>query len=1245
MSRFLQKSRALRWLKKFLIIFAAVILTTILLISAAVIFLPAAVSTQTAHQLIESQVSKVLARDARIKALDWSWKNGLVIQGFSIPDSPHYSENQIIYIDEIKVKPDIKKMIRRIACLEIEVSGLNVRIIKNPDASLNIDSLGKKPASGDLSPALPGEEKKEDEKKQDEKKDAKETPPAKSFALSIDIFARIRLSDINLSYDDRIKKERYAISDLEFTLDAPSVKTAPMTLALAADIKINDQNIPRSTLTANVKNLFDADGAFAINALTAALDADLPGIIARIRADMAASEIRADVQMDLARIASVFQPLIPAFPTPSDIGGTLSLNVKTNTDPNAPLAFDARLTGSALQVSGAVLDGKSIGPGNLNFNLQGTLDLKAEQLALASGDITLLENSHLHASGQIDHIKNDAKDVRLSISPLYLDVDELAAFARPFLPAMLVLTHPADRADISLHELTLSGQIPKGGMEVLINDLKISLPEFILKNQQTGDPALRMSGTQLELDELTARLLDFFPESASMKLSLGIDDLLSGDKQTGISVSGIRLDSLKAGAVHLLKTETSQLKIQGDFSLENHLQIGQILLPDLAKIAAISQSLWIQANLEPNGTFGASLDHFDVETPELSVLKKDIGPVQTGLKIHLALDKMDVKTLEPLQIDVKNLLARLDFEKALSLIVQAGAMDTGNKSFNADLKINSDLSALLEKISSNLIPEISGAGNLTIDAHAAGRRPRPEEIEKLKSRHFSDNLSFIDQARFYISLDAARFAIPQTNGPGIIIGRVDATPLLSYDLTGATGIGRINAQVKAGDITGLPGITPDAPVSVSFSLSGGHEFAKVLDLHPSVSLVPSDTKASIDIIINGLDQALSRSPMPAPPLWLADLSGGIKAHAFVPDCKKLKNMGVPGLSTIDLSGQIDAGLEVHLKANESLNSELFLRVQDMNLGLADTMKAESIRTHLEFSKAYRIVSAAQSQLLAAGSGLSDDVMDSPLASGLFSGNRNISNHIRQVHERMNPDPALSIEKADILGAPFPLVLGESIIMLNFKNGLPQLDYFQVNLLGGTANGSISLVPDPLEYGNQTNNLPKFHANTALNFSGINFAEIFPQAFSKDNLKEADLSGLLYADFPITDQLQDILENAEIRIEFTRIGARALERILYALDPYETNEAMAAQRRLLKAGFPKQIRLDIRDGFLSLKGDVVIKGVTIALPAIRRLNLAQIPGMARFQGRLSGLTPVLSILQKLSAEKIVINRQTNVVSFE
>ncbi len=228
-----------------------------------------------------------------------------------------------------------------------------------------------------------------------------------------------------------------------------------------------------------------------------------------------------------------------------------------------------------------------------------------------------------------------------------------------------------------------------------------------------------------------------------------------------------------------------------------------------------------------------------------------------------------------------------------------------------------------------------------------------------------------------------------------------------------------------------------------------------------------------------------------------------------------------------------------------------------------------------------------------------------------------------------------------------------MVMLNLDDGLPNMDYFQFNLLGGTINGSIALLnkkPNEQNKPDEQNHEPnhridQFNVNTSLTFSGINTAQIFPRAFSKDDYSKADISGALYADIPVTAQVQTLLENMAVTVEFTRIGSMALERMLYALDPYENNEAIVSQRLLLKTGSPKNIRLDIKDGFMSLRGKVAVKGFEISLPAIRRLNIALIPGMDKFEDRLAGLLPVIAMLQKISAEHIVINKQTNTITFE
>ncbi len=220
----------------------------------------------------------------------------------------------------------------------------------------------------------------------------------------------------------------------------------PVTLSIGADVQVNDQKIPRSTVNASIKNLFDAQEKLNIKGIIAGLDAELPGINAEVNADMKSAQVKSNIKIDLKSVMAVAAPLIPKFPSPSDISGLIEFTGSAGTNPENPLAFDAHLTGSDLEVSGQVIKEKSIGPGKFSVHLTGIIDLQAEQLDLNTGDIHILENSHIHASGQVEQLKQDDKTIHLKMSDLYLDVDELNSFARPFIPKTIEIKHPDQKS-------------------------------------------------------------------------------------------------------------------------------------------------------------------------------------------------------------------------------------------------------------------------------------------------------------------------------------------------------------------------------------------------------------------------------------------------------------------------------------------------------------------------------------------------------------------------------------------------------------------------------------------------------------------------------------------------------------------------------------------------------------------------------------------------------------------------------
>jgi len=909
-------------------------------------------------------------------------------------------------------------------------------------------------------------------------------------------------------------------------------------------------------------------------------------------------------------------------------------------------AFDATLSGSEIAVSGKVIGEKSIGPGNFSVHLNGIMDLQTEKLDLTTGTIHILDNSHINISGQVEDIKQDDKKIHFAVSPLYLDVNELTSFAKAFIPPSLEINHSNAKSEISLKELRFDGQLPKGQAEVMMEELKINLPEIILKDKTGNDMMVQVSDTRIILEKFTAHLIDLFPASADLNLSFAIDKidkLLKGNAPKSISISNINLDQFDVNIANLIKADTSKFKIAGKITLDNHLHIEQILLPDLVEVSNLDQSLNVTASICNDEKFIASLDHLDVTVKNVDVLKKGISPINTGMDIHLAFDDVFLKKVPPINADIKNFIADLRLDDAIAATLTANAIDTANTSFNTDINIKSDLKALTGKIPAKFLPGISGSGNLNISLNTTGRRPKKNEITALKKKQLTDNLSFIDQLNFNVNIVNGAVEISKTGQNPIKAESIFGSPLLSYNFSGKTGKGDIASLININSIQGLPGIDSDTPISAKFLIDANHDYAATIELNQSLSVAPAGIQENIHFTIDGLDQIITQSPMPQIPVWLSKIGAEFNAGIQLPDCKTLKQLGLPGLSEIDLKGLLAAGLAFNLIPDQSVDASMSLKVKEVNFSKPNTVSVENIDANIDFSKSYLIQSAKQAQAASVSSGLSLNIFEAAGQPFLFVQNSDTYRRIRLIHERMNPKPALSFEKVNVLTAPFPLIIDESMVMLNLDDGLPNMDYFQLNLLGGTINGSIALLNKKSDETNHQNN--QFNVNTALTFSAINTAQIFPRAFSKDDYSKADISGALYADIPVTAQVQTLLENMAVTVEFTRIGSRALERMLYALDPYESNEAIVSQRLLLKTGSPKKIRLDIKDGFLSLRGKVAVKGFEISLPAIRRLNIALIPGKEKFEDRLAGLLPVIAMLQKISAEHIVYNKQANTITFE
>jgi hypothetical protein len=104
------------------------------------------------------------------------------------------------------------------------------------------------------------------------------------------------------------------------------------------------------------------------------------------------------------------------------------------------------------------------------------------------------------------------------------------------------------------------------------------------------------------------------------------------------------------------------------------------------------------------------------------------------------------------------------------------------------------------------------------------------------------------------------------------------------------------------------------------------------------------------------------------------------------------------------------------------------------------------------------------------------------------------------------------------------------------------------------------------------------------------------------------------------------------------SAKSFDRALASFDPYERNEAIMAQRKLLRHGQLQGVELQAADGALALSGKVKVEGVSIALPKIDRLRLAELPLQKELAPLLSAISAARPPLEFLRADTIAIDAQ-------
>jgi len=712
-------------------------------------------------------------------------------------------------------------------------------------------------------------------------------------------------------------------------------------------------------------------------------------------------------------------------------------------------------------------------------------------------------------------------------------------------------------------------------------------------------------------------------------------------KDRAISVRGLRVADIHITATNLVPSPKALLGVAGSVNVTESATMEKVNAPGLAAIPGVVHNMKASVRMQDQSPFIQLSGETAVEAQSLQFEALSKKPVKGGMRLGVEIKDLHVKGLTPLMADVGGADASLRLGEAVKLNVQVAAADLGEKALSLRGKAKLDLNAAASLIPPSVKAMGTFAGILESDWRIEGRRPTPDEQKTLSDpkRSLAERLNaveFVHVAELHADLHDVGLNLGMKEGKRVSVQGVRSVSPLTVALSGGLKSVRLEGDLHIGRISELPGSKPfDPPLPAGFSFKIHQEDLSSLEISEAVQIDPLEIDQGLQISITRLGRLLNSKESPTIAGVLKHLDVSVEADLRTTLGPSLAAF-TPGLS---MTGPLDAGLKLELSAGKEIGASLSLESKGLDVN-AEKARIEGLTSHIHLSKAYqlRFEGEGQGRKEAASGRLSRIVLRSSRASDLLppSGDALARRLIEDLGGSLSGPPTLSFDAVTFKKGPLPLKLHHGEIQLRLVDSLPSLDRFQVDAMGGSVLGHLRLA--------RRGDLCALEMEGA--FSGLDAATLLPKQAAgeprslQDQGRESQISGQVFLNMPISRESVHVMNNLSAGIRLTHIGSRTLERLLYAMDPYEANEGIVKQRAILRKGSPEWVDFRIRNGNLSLSGAVTAMGSRIALPRVERINLTNLPIHDRLEKALDRLGPVEKGLKALSAESIMIRNDSS-----
>ena len=1191
----------------------------------AVFLLPSILSLEATKTVIERRLGLFPGVTCKIGDIRCSWMEGLSISGLHLIGEPvGESTGTLLRINTCVLDLSAYDLVLRgRAGIRLLVNGVRLNLYRDATGKTNIDFLAGLQAADKPPANLPVE-----------KKQVSRAP----FVLPLDIGALIELSQVSVSMDDQVSHKRLLVENAELILHAASIRSRDVTLRLHTDVALNERKLPPVDLNLSAANIINpGTGMIVPETIDIKVDGNLPGATLSVSGRLAQGGLRSEVQIDLREIFEIVSPLAAPRIASSRLEGMLAVSAVSRLKATDLVAFDTAVTLDRVALSGPLLQGRSVSGLHLLLTNTGEMDLKGKILKITSGDLELLQRNAIRYHGHINLNSQTGQDSYLSLDTAGIDIGELLKFGRSFLPPDFPVQFggEGDSPTLEINRASVRGDLFTGDCSGAVERLNLNVPSVRIDQK---DMPVRARDITFRLHDLTTGLHRYFPGDIRFDSSLNVETV-SLDAAQPIQVRKIAVPRFQFQIADIRKSPEALFGYAAEVSGKQQLTIGEIQLPPLAAVADIEQTLDGVCRLLPEHKVQVAVKEMSLGAADINVTHESVGKLQTRVAVNGTVPRVVIKSLQPFLLDISDFQSRIQVSDIAALGMTAEIRDSAMQKADTAGSLRINLGNLYQKLGKkpDLISLLDGTVRLQWQIHA--RRPTPSELSVLKKGMTSDLqniLPFIDEIRTDLSLDQCYADLAVNPNLDVRLQDITAAPLFAYQYEGKDGHGTFSGNITVESLQSKALPIQDNTVSARISFSGRHHGLNQVSLDQDLEIASFGLTESVNLTLSGLAESVFQNREKNLPYFLKKTGGSFSGKIDIQDmavmCRLQKDLMA--------EGALQAGLQLLLVPGTRLGGNAWVHLSDIVLEQAGQFHVQDLAGDIRLEKEY-LLAGNRADVFGADQSdtrthLSNRVLQwnnysKPQAPVPFSRDGQIG---FVPYQTPYQEMMVRFASAESKGGPLPIRLQHFQTGLELVEGLPRIHNFQVDLLGGTMISSIAV--------QKTDN--RFYIPVNVSFSGIQTERFWGITVREDQKKDTEVTGRFNAYIPLTNELNAFLTDLDVDVLFTHIGNMALEQLLYSLDPTESNEKIVSQRKLVEQGSPKWIQLTIKDGALSLEGVVTVKGVDIDIPQVRRLNISGLSGLDRIGEGLEKLTPLLMILQRMSANAIRMDQEKNAIDF-